>query len=71
MQGLQIEKDVPIVMSKRMTYPYKEMDVGDSFFVPNGKMQTLSNANWRVGKKLGVKFTARQVEGGVRVWRTQ
>ena len=71
MQELQIDKNVPIVMSKRMTYPYKEMDVGDSFFVPNGKMQTLSNANWRMGKKLGARFTARQVDGGVRVWRVQ
>lgn len=68
-QTLAIEKDVPITSGKRATYPYKEMSVGDSFFVPEGKMQTISNLNWRSGKALGCKFIARQVDGGVRVWR--
>jgi hypothetical protein len=66
---LAIDKDVPLASTKKNALPYKEMEVGDSFLVPEGKMQTISNSNWRIGKALGAKFTARRVDGGVRVWR--
>lgn len=49
---------------------FREMAVGDSVFlagVPNTAVH--SHKYIRVQKELGVKFTARAVEGGVRVWR--
>jgi len=46
------------------------MVVGDSFFIDNGNMQNVCNNNWRQGKKLNMKFVARQEAGGIRVWRT-
>jgi hypothetical protein len=68
MINVEVSKDVPIPPAKRR-YPYKDMDVGDSFFVSGGKLQVVCNANYRVGKKLSRKFIARCEEGGVRVWR--
>lgn len=50
-------------------YPWDEMEIGDSFFVPGRKLHnflaTLDNRN----RKNGAHFVARTVEGGVRVWR--
>ena len=68
---LGIEKDVPLTTKiRRYTYPYKDMDVGDSFFVADGKLPTINNANYRASKALGWKFSARKIDGGIRVWRT-
>jgi hypothetical protein len=47
------------------------MEVGESFFVRDGKLQIVCNANWRMGKKLGRKFIARREADGVRVWRVE
>ena len=67
----EIEKNVQLSNKPRTyVYPYRAMDVGDSFFVPNGKMPTVNAANYRAFKSLGWKFSARQQEGGIRVWRT-
>jgi len=68
MISLIIEKEVPLPKGK-VRYPYKNMTVGDSFFVVGGKLQVVCNNNYRAGKKLGFKFIARREEGGVRVWR--
>jgi hypothetical protein len=74
-----IEKNVPIPASRVRTsgYPFREMVVGDSFLVPASQEQLkavknrLSSASRNFGKKSGVKFTVRQEDGGVRVWRAE
>ena len=63
-----VEKSVPLPEGKKR-YPYKEMDVGDSFFVGDGKLQVVCNANYRASKRLGMQFIARKEVEGVRVWR--
>jgi hypothetical protein len=68
MISMELTKDVPVPPDKRR-YPYRVMDVGDSFFVAEGRLQVVCNNNYRVGKKLGRKFVARREESGVRVWR--
>ena len=69
--SIAIDKDIPTPQTKeRNSYPYKVMEVGESFLVPGGKLQVVCNANYRASKKLGRKFIARCEEGGVRVWRT-
>ena len=68
MISMELTKDVPVPPDKRR-YPYRVMDVGDSFFVAEGKLQVVCNNNYRTGKKLGRRFIARREEGGVRVWR--
>jgi hypothetical protein len=47
------------------------MQIGDSFLVPDGSLSKVCNASYREWKKTGKKFTARVVEGGVRVWRVE
>ena len=68
MINLEVDKLVPLPEGKKR-YPYKEMDIGDSFFVDAGKLQVVCNANYRASKRLGMQFIARKDSGGVRVWR--
>jgi hypothetical protein len=72
MERLELTRNVPPPKPiRRGVYPYKEMVVGDSFFVPGANRQVVCNNNWRMGKKLGMKFIARVDAGGVRVWRIE
>ena len=49
-------------------YPWKQMKVGDSFFIPIYK-DTIRCQAAVAGRKLGVKFSCRQKNGGIRVYR--
>ena len=60
-------------------YPFREMEVGDSFFVPAESAESahrvqinISSSSVQMSKREGAgkKFATRKVEGGVRVWRT-
>jgi hypothetical protein len=70
----RIDKNIPLPENiKSSVYPWEEMEVGDSFFVPGGKISTISvAANYR-GKTTGEKYVCRYVsngtDSGVRVWR--
>jgi hypothetical protein len=66
---ISIDRGVPIPR-RGGKYPYEELGVGDSFFVPNGESQLVSNNNWRMSKKLDRKFVCKKIDGGIRVWRT-
>ena len=68
MISVGLDKDVPLPEARKR-YPYKEMEVGDSFFVEGGGIQNICNQNYRTGKKLGKSFIARKEDNGVRVWR--
>ena len=69
MISVEVSRDVPVPEPRRR-YPYVDMDIGDSFVMPAGSsMQVVCNANYRAGKRLGRKFIARKLEGGIRVWR--
>ena len=67
-----IEKNVPLPTTrvKRWKYPLAEMEIGDSFFLPNKKTQDVSSAIGRRAKLLGREFTSRAENNGVRIWRT-
>ena len=70
--NIVVEKNIPIPPGKkRNVYPYKSMEIGESFFIPTGKIQIVCNANYRTGKQLNKKFIARKDKEGVRVWRTE
>jgi hypothetical protein len=47
------------------------MQVGDSFFVPEGNLPNLRSNASRANGVYQKTFTARAVEGGVRVWRVK
>lgn len=67
-----IEKNVPLDQScgNQAKYPWRQMEIGDSFFVPNVKTNLITNCAAAIKKRAGLQFTCRTVEGGVRVWRT-
>jgi hypothetical protein len=70
--SIAIEKNVPVPeLKERNSYPYKSMDVGDSFFVEDTTTRIMSNNNYRAGKTYERKFVARREGNGVRVWRTE
>ena len=59
-------------------YPFRDLEVGDSFLVgvPEGKtpraVQTAVAASWhRYSKTSGRKFSSRVMKEGVRCWRTK
>ena len=78
MSEIEIEKNVPLPMSRRNVVPLPDistMVIGDSFFIPaSTPMHCSSNASsrvkfWAVTHGLNWKFTVRKVDGGARVWR--
>lgn len=65
-------------MASNNKYPWKEMAVGDSFFVPvrDGEipdrvMRRVQPSCCNAGHRLGKHFVIRTVEGGARVWRVE
>ncbi len=76
MSETKIDKNIPFPSrnSWHAKYPFPEMEVGDSFFVPNKTTRDLCGtvAGW-TKRHPGAKFTSRTVRendiDGVRVWR--
>lgn len=73
---IMIEDNIPMPegRTRESKYPWREMDVGQSFFVPAGKLKVMQTTCVKKGKDLGVKFIARSWDGpegvqGVRIWR--
>jgi hypothetical protein len=77
MADYTIEKGVPISPQKRpgagrkSKYPFRDMEVGDSFMEPGVAPKAARCAACRSGRRLNKKFMTRTVEGGVRVWRVE
>lgn len=75
MSEIKIEKGVPIPAPSRREYvskyPWRRLEVGDSFFAADKLISSMGIDNMR--KKSGFNFTARTVTEngvkGVRVWR--
>jgi hypothetical protein len=76
----EIESDVPMVSNRRgrkaVTFPFGEMDVGDSFLVDCDVEAKNEINNWRrkiaIAKKAFGQgtFSTATVGDGIRVWRT-
>lgn len=73
-----IEKNVPLAekKSKACKYPFREMEIGDSFSAPITEKTKIRNNIYTYSRILNRKFTARIVENDtsglaphVRVWR--
>ena len=70
---LEIEKGIEKPAAQKragIKYPWVTMEVGDSFFIPGGKLRSIKSLVYgRNRKRDGGKFSAFSVDGGVRVWR--
>jgi hypothetical protein len=71
MGDFQIEKGVSLNTVRASKYPFRDMEVGDSFFVEgDGAAATLVRyASVNEQRKSGKRFSTRRVEGGYRCWR--
>lgn len=54
---------------KSEKYPWRQMEVGSSFFVADVPVSRIKSSASKAKKRTGRTFVVRQVEGGVRVWR--
>ena len=59
-------------------YPWDDMDIDDSFFVPFRPGETAKNARGRIAsaassaaRSRGTRYTLRTRDDGVRVWRVE
>lgn len=78
---IKIETGVPIPVITRprisdTKYPFAELKINESFSVPYGedaphRVETrLRAAVYRAQRALGLRFTMRIYDDGVRIWRT-
>ena len=65
-----IKKNAPIPNKERISYPEKypwaQMKVGDSFFIPDREKPLTTTY---AARKHNMKFTQRSMDGGIRIWR--
>ena len=60
----------PLRIGRPPIWPWKEMEVGDSFAVPTDcRVHIARVAAAKAGKQFGRKFTVRKVDGQLRCWR--
>ena len=69
MSEMKLEKNVPMPPSNRVKYPWKGMEVGDSFLIPNGKFKRGGIPS--AAKHQGYKVRMRLEGDDLRVWRTE
>jgi hypothetical protein len=77
MRLLPIEHGIPLPSRGdiKRRYPFRKMNVRDSFLVPcepyelKARWNSLSSSIRWASYKTGFKFEVRQVENGLRVWR--
>ena len=73
MTGISIDEKVPFPVRKRkgapLKYPWRELPVGGSFFVKDGKLLSFRSMCGVRGRIDGNTYRCREVEGGIRVWR--
>lgn len=69
-----IDADIPVPTSRgarsKFTKTALALNVGESFFVAGAKIVGI-HADLGTAKRHGYKFTARSVDGGVRIWRIE
>jgi hypothetical protein len=71
MLEIKIEKEIPLPAERGVIakYPAREMEIGDSFFVPDPYAKGVVKEMHRLSKALRRKFKTRWEKGGRRVWR--
>ena len=68
----KIDKGIPVPPKRGRVpkYPWREMEVGNSFFVPGMKIGAAGSRAASAKKATGWTFRCRSEDGGVRFWRT-
>jgi len=67
---IKIEKNIPFTgHGNNGKFPFYKMEVGDSFLVGLEDKSSLQSMDSAYGRKNNKKFTTRQSDDGIRVWR--
>jgi hypothetical protein len=67
---IKIDKNIAFPTTARTSYPFDEMEVGDSFVViDQAKFEGARVAAYNHGVRKEKKFASRRVTEGVRIWR--
>ena len=68
---VKIEKNIPLPLSRKALYPWREMKVGDSFLAPVPQRAFTAHASM-ASMRTGWKFVTRAVsKTSTRVWRVK
>lgn len=68
-----IDKNIPLPphTGHICKYPFREMEVGDSFFLPREDVGKRGRPLFsKHGQQINIKLTVRKVKDGWRIWRT-
>lgn len=70
---MNVDKEIPIPRKQRKhaKWPWHELEVGDSFLMPEKSINAATAHANTASKSTGHKYTCRTVEGGVRIWRVK
>lgn len=73
---ITVEKGRPIPPLTTKKYPFGEMEIGDSFWVPMGENEEKTKnmircAAGAFGRRRVMKFSVRKIDNGFRVWRVE
>ena len=69
---IKIDKNVqmPLSSSQRASYPFDQMEVGDSFVVSDrAQMESARVSTYKRYHSTGQKFATRRLPEGLRIWR--
>ena len=73
MTELNITIDKHIPLASRSKYPFEEMALGDSFFVPGRTISQMSAVSCAASRRTKHKYSCRSrrenATNGIRVWR--
>lgn len=66
----KIERGFPIPLAARQEkYPLLDLEIGDSFLVPNEKRDLVYRAAYMCGRRHDRRFKCKTMSTGIRVWR--
>lgn len=70
---INIDKNVPIPekVGRECKYPWRQMEIGDSFFIEGKRTNNMCSLIAAAGKRIGRKFISRTIGNGVRIWRIE
>ena len=79
---IKIEKGIPVAdrnyVRSRISYPFKDMKIGDSFMIKTNKKNHTSKRGSLVSAAIHYSktdktfhYVTRTVEGGIRLWRVK
>ena len=68
---IKIESGIPFPQNGRWQskYPWRDLEVGQSFLVPDGVFRTMQAGASLAGRRLSKTFRARKTDDGIRIWR--